>query len=162
LKPFADGADDGEVGGGGDGHEAVADRVDKFPATVYEAGEWDAPEEGTALDPDLDDAGDPVVEPVREKLEAGQDPRLDDGVRADGTQSCGSVGCLDCGQAALAEQSADLPELLLDGGVGLGALGPSLGESVVDPGRASGERERAVANPRRVGGSWRWEPSSFG
>jgi hypothetical protein len=147
-KPFADGADDCEVGGGGDGHEAFADRVDELPATVYEAGEWDAPEEGTAPDPDLDDVGDPVVEPVEEKLEAGQDPRLDDRVRGDGTQSRDGVGCLGCGQAALAEQSADLAELLLDGGVGLGALGPSLGESVVDPGR---ERRQVGGNePLRI------------
>src|SRR5215213_5585241 len=91
-KPFADGADDFEVGGAGEGDEAFANRLEELPASVDEAGERDALEVGAALGSVLDDVGDAAVEPVEEELESREHAWFDDGVRGNGAQAYDGVG----------------------------------------------------------------------
>ena len=106
------------------------------------------------LDAVFDDVGDAVVEPVEEQLEPGEHAWLDDRVLGEGLQPGNGIRAFGHGQSALSEKSADLTQLLLHDGVGLGAFGPSLGETFVDAGgvrrEVRGDEALGVHDRRRL------------
>ncbi len=121
-EPSADRLHQLGVGGAVDGHEPDAYRCDETAAAFDDSGECDALEEGAAIDPVLDDVGDTSVELVEEQLKPAEHPRFDDGVCREGLDPADGGGAFGGGVTALSDPPTDPPELLLQGGVGVGAV----------------------------------------